>query len=247
MRHQKKRHKLGRNASHRKATLIALGNALIAHKRITTTVARAKALRTFIEPVLSRAREDSQHNRRQAFRRLRDKQSVTTLFTEVAEKIGDRPGGYTRVVRIGRRAGDAAPMAVVELVDYNEADAASSGGAQKTRRTRRGRRRGGSASPAPEKQQEAVEVAEAPESADVSGDAEGEPDAPAEAVAASDDGDAVSEAEASAPEAEASAPEVEASASETEAPVSEAASDADVSDAEVSDADAEPEADKEGA
>ncbi len=231
MRHQKKRHKLGRNASHRKATLIALGNALIAHKRITTTVARAKALRTFIEPVLSRAKKDSQHNRRQAFRRLRDKQSVTTLFTEVAEKIGDRPGGYTRVVRIGRRAGDAAPMAVVELVDYNEADAAASGGSQKTRRTRRGRRRGGSASAAPEKQQEGVEVVEAPESADVSGEAEAEPDAPAEA--ASDDGDAVSE--------------TEASGSETEAPVSEAASDVDAPDSDASDADAEPEADKEGA
>ena len=241
MRHQKKRHKLGRNASHRKATLIALGNALIAHKRITTTLARAKALRTFIEPVLTRAREDSQHNRRQAFRRLRDKQSVTTLFTEVAEKIGDRPGGYTRVVRIGRRAGDAAPMAVVELVDYNEADAAASGGSQKTRRTRRGRRRGGSASAAPEQQQEAVEVVEAPESADVSGEAEAEPDAPAEASvaeAASDDADAVSEVEAPAPEAEASAPEAEA-------PAPEAASDADASDSDVSDA--EPEADKEGA
>lgn len=235
MRHQKKRHKLGRNASHRKATLIALGNALIAHKRITTTLARAKALRTFIEPVLTRAREDSQHNRRQAFRRLRDKQSVTMLFTEVAEKIGDRPGGYTRVVRIGRRAGDAAPMAVVELVDYNEADAAASGGSQKTRRTRRGRRRGGSASAAPEQQQEAVEVVEAPESADVSGEAEAEPDAPAEAAeAASDDGDAVSEAEAPAPEVEAS--------------VSEAASDVDASDPDASDvSDAEPEADKEGA
>lgn len=214
MRHQKKRHKLGRNASHRKATLIALGNALIAHKRITTTVARAKALRTFIEPVLSRAREDSQHNRRQAFRRLRDKQSVTTLFTEVAEKIGDRPGGYTRVVRIGRRAGDAAPMAVVELVDYNEADAAASGGSQKTRRTRRGRRRGGSAPAAPEKQQDAVDVADSPDEAmHVSGDAEAEPDAPAEASvpaeAASDDGDAVSEAEAPAPAPEASAPETD--------------------------------------
>ncbi len=243
MRHQKKRHKLGRNASHRKATLIALGNALIAHKRITTTLARAKALRAFIEPVLTRAREDSQHNRRQAFRRLRDKQSVTTLFTEVAEKIGDRPGGYTRVVRIGRRAGDAAPMAVVELVDYNEADAAASGGSQKTRRTRRGRRRGG-ASAAPEKQQEAVE---APEAMHVSGDAEGESDVPAEASAAeaaSDDADAVSEAEAPAPAPEASAPETETLAPEAEASVSEP--DAPVPDAASDVSDAEPEADKEG-
>lgn len=142
MRHQKKRHKLGRTASHRKATLAALGNALITHKRVTTTVPRAKALRTFIEPIITRAKDDSQHNRRQVFRHLRDKQAVTTLFTEVAEKIGERPGGYTRVVRIGRRAGDAAPMAIIELVDYNETDGTTGAGSQKSgKRTRRGRRR----------------------------------------------------------------------------------------------------------
>lgn len=142
MRHQKKRHKLGRTASHRKATLVALGNALITHKRVTTTVPRAKALRTFIEPIITRAKDDSQHNRRQVFRHLRDKQAVTTLFTEVAEKIKERPGGYTRVVRIGRRAGDAAPMAIIELVDYNETDAATGAGSQTSgKRTRRGRRR----------------------------------------------------------------------------------------------------------
>ncbi len=212
MRHQKKRHKLGRNASHRKATLIALGNALITHKRVTTTVSRAKALRTFIEPVLTRAREDSQHNRRQAFRRLRDKQSVTTLFTDVAEKIGDRPGGYTRVVRIGRRAGDAAPMAVVELVDYNEADAAVSGGPQKSRRTRRGRRRSGGVSVGPDKQQEA---GEAVRPADVSGDEEEATDAlaeePVSVEAASD-----SEARPSDPEASAD-PSSDSSEAESEA------------------------------
>ena len=200
MRHQKKRHKLGRNASHRKATLISLGNALITHKRVTTTVPKAKALRTFIEPILTRAKDDSQHNRRQVFRRLRDKQSVTTLFTEVAGKIGERPGGYTRVVKIGRRAGDAAPMAVVELVDYNASDAAASAGPAKTRRTRRGRRRAGaSASPA---RPEAVDTGVK----DVAGDAAGESTAPArpEAVdtgAKDVAGDVAGESAASAEEA----------------------------------------------
>ena len=165
MRHQRKRHKLGRNASHRKATLVALGNALITHKRVTTTVPRAKALRTFIEPILTRAKDDSQHNRRQAFRHLRDKQAVTTLFTEVAEKIGERPGGYTRVVRIGRRAGDAAPMAIIELVDYNETDETTGVGSQKSsKRTRRGGRSSSkSVTPATTKQADEIPAAEAPE------------------------------------------------------------------------------------
>ena len=200
MRHQKKRHKLGRNASHRKATLISLGNALITHKRVTTTVPKAKALRTFIEPILTRAKDDSQHNRRQVFRRLRDKQSVTALFTEVAGKIGERPGGYTRVVKIGRRAGDAAPMAVVELVDYNASDAAASAGPAKTRRTRRGRRRGGaSASPArPEVVDTGVK--------DVAEDAAGESAAASaeEAIEAASDSEAVGAPESSVPDPEAS-------------------------------------------
>ena len=200
MRHQKKRHKLGRNASHRKATLISLGNALITHKRVTTTVPKAKALRTFIEPILTRAKDDSQHNRRQVFRRLRDKQSVTALFTEVAGKIGERPGGYTRVVKIGRRAGDAAPMAVVELVDYNASDAAASAGPAKTRRTRRGRRRGGaSASPA---RPEAVDTG----AKDVAEDAVGESAAASaeEAIEAASDSEAVGAPESSVPDPEAS-------------------------------------------
>jgi len=183
MRHQKKRHKLGRTASHRKATLAALGNALITHKRVTTTVPRAKALRTFIEPIITRAKDDSQHNRRQVFRHLRDKQAVTTLFTEVAEKIGERPGGYTRVVRIGRRAGDAAPMAIIELVDYNETDAAVGGaGPQKSKRTRRGRRRGAgsAAAPAPATDEPPVAVSTMETSGNV--DEEAAPAEPAEAI-----------------------------------------------------------------
>ncbi len=186
MRHQRKRHKLGRNASHRKATLVALGNALITHKRVTTTVPRAKALRTFIEPIITRAKDDSQHNRRQAFRHLRDKQSVTALFTEVAEKIGERPGGYTRVVRIGRRAGDAAPMAIVELVDYNETgETTGAGSQQSSKRTRRGGRRSSkSVTPATTKQADEIPAAEAPED---SGEQEAVPEDSGEQEAAPED------------------------------------------------------------
>lgn len=146
MRHQKKRHKIGRGHAHRKATLKALSTALIRHKRITTTIPKAKALRTFIEPIITRSREDSTHNRRQAFRHLQDKLIVKELFDEVGPQVGDRPGGYTRVVRLGRRAGDGAELAMIELVDYN--DVQPEGGASGRKRTRRGggkgrRRRGG--------------------------------------------------------------------------------------------------------
>lgn len=139
MRHQKKGFKLGRTYGHRRSTLAALSCALIRHKRIHTTLTKAKALRMFIEPLITRAKEDTTHNRRQVFRYLQDKAAVKELFGEIAEKINGRPGGYTRVVRIGRRPGDGAEMAVIELVDYNDVKPADS---QKTRRrTRRGRGR----------------------------------------------------------------------------------------------------------
>lgn len=152
MRHQRKRHRIGRGHAHRKATLAALSSALIAHKRITTTAAKAKALRTFVEPLLNRAKEDSTHNRREVFRRLQDKQAVTELFGDVASKIGDRPGGYTRVVKLGQRAGDGAEMAIIELVDYNDVRPDGDAGRGRRRRTRRGssgsgRRRSSSKSP----------------------------------------------------------------------------------------------------
>jgi len=136
MRHQKKRHKLGRTTSHRKATLAALGTALIRHKRITTTVTKAKALREYIEPLITRSKEDTSHNRRQVFRRLQDNASVSELFTDVSAQVGDRPGGYTRVIKLGRRAGDGAPLAMIELVDYNDVRPEGTGGTSK--RTRRG-------------------------------------------------------------------------------------------------------------
>ncbi len=135
MRHQKKIKKLGRTASHRKATLAAMGSALIEHKRIETTLPKAKALRSFVEPLINRAKEDSTANRRQVFRHLRSKEAVKELFGDVAGRIGDRPGGYTRVVKLGLRQGDAAELAVVELVDYN--DVQPDGGSKRTRRTRR--------------------------------------------------------------------------------------------------------------
>jgi large subunit ribosomal protein L17 len=135
MRHQKKGHKMGRSAPHRKRTLQAMSRALIDKKRIQTTVPKAKALRPFVEPLITRAKEDTTHNRRQAFRHLQDKAAVRELFDEVAVEVGDRPGGYTRIIKLGRRTGDGAERAMVELVDYG-------GGQPKTgsdrRRTRRG-------------------------------------------------------------------------------------------------------------
>ena len=140
MRHQRKRHKLGRSASHRKATLGALSAALIEHKRITTTIAKAKALRPFIEPLITRAKKDTTHNRRQVFRRLQDKRAIAELFGDVAEQVADRPGGYTRVIKLGQRFGDGTEMAMVELVDYN--DVQPEGTSSSSSRTRRGSGKG---------------------------------------------------------------------------------------------------------
>jgi large subunit ribosomal protein L17 len=137
MRHQNRIAKLGRTNTHRKATLSALSTALITHKRITTTLPKAKALRMFVEPILTRAKADTTQNRRQVFRRLQDKYAVTELFTEIAGKIAERPGGYCRIVKLGQRAGDSAEMAVIELVDYNDTGGSTKAGAKK-RRTRRG-------------------------------------------------------------------------------------------------------------
>jgi len=149
MRHQQKGFKLGRTAAHRKATLSAMSTALIKHKRITTTHAKARALRMYVEPLINRAKEDTTHNRRQVFRRLQDKHAVTELFGDVAERVGTRPGGYTRIVKIGQRAGDSAPMAIIELVDYNDVKPeGASGGRRKTRRSRSRRGSGAKAAAA---------------------------------------------------------------------------------------------------
>jgi large subunit ribosomal protein L17 len=140
MRHRKKFNHLSRKAPHRKAMLANMASSLILHKRITTTTAKAKALRTFVEPVITRSREDSTHSRRIAFKHLRDKHAVSELFREVAGKVGDRPGGYTRIIKLGNRPGDNADMCIIELVDYNE-NLLAEKAAAKSKATRR--RRGG--------------------------------------------------------------------------------------------------------
>ena len=120
MRHGKKIKSLKRNAAERKALLTNLAKSLIRHKRIKTTLTKAKVLRSFIEPIITKAKVDSMHNRRQVFAHFQDKNPVKTLFNEIAFKVADRPGGYTRIIRLNPRLGDAAEMALIELVDYNE-------------------------------------------------------------------------------------------------------------------------------
>ncbi|WP_431123096.1 50S ribosomal protein L17 [Flagellimonas flava] len=145
MRHGKKFNHLGRTAAHRKAMLANMASSLIEHKRINTTVAKAKALKQFVEPLITKAKtennqttEKSTHNRRVVFASLRNKYAVTELFGEVAEKVGDRPGGYTRIIKLGNRLGDNADMAMIELVDFNELYNAGKPAKKSTRRSRRG-------------------------------------------------------------------------------------------------------------
>ncbi len=120
MRHGKKVNHLSRQRGHRKSMLANMACSLIEHKRINTTVAKAKALKVFIEPLVTKSKEDTTHNRRIVFAYLRNKYAVTELFREVAAKVGDRPGGYTRIIKLGNRLGDNADMAMIELVDFNE-------------------------------------------------------------------------------------------------------------------------------
>src|SRR3978361_438791 len=119
MRHGRKVNHLGRTDSHRKAMMANMASSLILHKRITTTLAKAKALRVYVEPILTKAKSDTTHSRRIVFSYLQDKEAVTILFREIAEKIATRPGGYTRIIKLENRLGDNAEMAMIELVDYN--------------------------------------------------------------------------------------------------------------------------------
>lgn len=140
MRHGDKIKNLGRTASHRRALLSNLTIQLIEHKRLTTTLAKAKSLRMYAEPIINRAKEDTTHNRRLVFSYLQSKEAIKELFGTVSEKIADRPGGYTRIIKLAPRMGDAAEMAMIELVDFNELykkDSADAS-AKKTRRSRRG-------------------------------------------------------------------------------------------------------------
>ncbi|ERK39646.1 50S ribosomal protein L17 [Segatella baroniae] len=137
MRHNKKFNHLGRTASHRKAMLANMAISLIMHKRITTTLAKAKALKKYVEPLLTRSKKDDTNSRRVVFRYLQNKEAVKELFGEVAAKVADRPGGYTRVIKLGNRRGDAAPIAFIELVDFDENMAKAPKAEKKTRRSRR--------------------------------------------------------------------------------------------------------------
>ena len=162
MRHGKKFNHLGRTAPHRKAMLSNMASSLIQHKRISTTVAKAKALRKYVEPLITKAKTDSTHSRRVVFSYLQDKESVTTLFGEVAGRVADRPGGYTRIIKTGNRLGDNADMCIIELVDYNEnlLSEVKEAPAKKSRRSRRGGKKKAEATPVAETSVEVVEEAE---------------------------------------------------------------------------------------
>ena len=136
MRHNKKINHLGRTSSHRQAMLSNMASSLIKHKRIFTTLAKAKALRKYVEPLVTKSKEDTTHSRRIVFASLQDKVAVTELFTKISEKIEDRPGGYTRIIKTGNRLGDNATMCFIELVDFNENMLKTKKAASKTRRSR---------------------------------------------------------------------------------------------------------------
>ena len=148
MRHNKAINHLGRKSAHRKALLSNMASSLILEKRITTTVAKAKALKSYVEPLITKSKDDSTHSRRVVFSYLKSNEAVSELFRNVAPKIADRPGGYTRVLHVGFRQGDAAEMALIELVDFNEAAAAAPKAAKKT--TRRSRAKKAEEAAAPE-------------------------------------------------------------------------------------------------
>jgi len=139
MRHRKSFNHLGRTSSHRGAMLSNMANSLLLHKRITTTLAKAKALRVYVEPLLTRAKNDTTHNRREVFSLLQSKTVVAELFRDIVLKIGDRPGGYTRILKTGNRLGDNAEMCFIELVDYNEN--MLSGGKKEAGKKRRSRKK----------------------------------------------------------------------------------------------------------
>ena len=153
MRHNKAINHLGRKSGHRKALLANMAASLILHKRIETTVAKAKALKSYVEPLITKSKDDSTHSRRVVFSYLKSKEAVSELFRTVAPKIADRPGGYTRVLKTGFRQGDGADMALIELVDFNEAALASAPKAAK-KTTRRSSKKAAEAAPAAEAQAE---------------------------------------------------------------------------------------------
>ena len=156
MRHNKAINHLGRKSGHRKALLANMATSLILHKRIQTTVAKAKALKMYVEPLITKSKEDTTHSRRVVFSYLKNKEAVTELFRTVAPKIADRPGGYTRVLKTGFRQGDGADMALIELVDFNEA-ALASAPKKAAKKVRRSSKKAAEAAPAAEVETPAAE------------------------------------------------------------------------------------------
>ena len=210
MRHNKKFNHLGRQRGHRRSMLKNLAVSLIEHKRISTTLAKAKALRVYVEPIITRSKDNSMHARRTAFRYLQNKEAVKELFAEVGPKVADRPGGYVRVIRTGRRLGDNAETAIIELVDFN-ADYNLKGDDKKgkTRRSRRGGKKKATAASAPATAEVAVADATAAEATA----AEAAPAAEvAEAAEQVTDTDQLAQVQETTPMGDAEAPAVEAEA-----------------------------------
>lgn len=185
MRHGKKLNHLGRTSSHRKAMLSNMASSLILHKRITTTVAKAKELRKYVEPLITKSKEDTTHSRRVAFSYLQNKESVKELYGSVAEKVASRPGGYTRIIRLGSRLGDNAELCMMELVDFNELLLGETAAKPKAKRTRRGKASSAKAEASDaevveEKAPKAVKPAEAEAVSEEAVEAKAEETAPAE-------------------------------------------------------------------
>jgi large subunit ribosomal protein L17 len=166
MRHGKTINHLGRTASHREAMLANMASSLILHKRINTTLAKAKALRKYVEPLITKSKDDTTHSRRTVFAYLKDKEAVTILFREVSGKIADRPGGYTRIIKTGFRQGDNAEMAMIELVDYNELLLKTAKGEAKAKTTRRSRSTGAAKATAPKAAEPKADAPAADEAAE---------------------------------------------------------------------------------
>ena len=167
MRHGRKVNHLGRTHEHRLAMLSNMATSLIMHKRIKTTVAKAKALQKYVDPIITRSKDDTTHSRRMVFRYLQNKYAVTELFREISAKVGDRPGGYTRIIKLGTRLGDAAEMCLIELVDFNEAALASTTKKAAKKSTRRSSKKAADAPKA-----EAAEVKEEAVAAEAAAPAE---------------------------------------------------------------------------
>lgn len=209
MRHKKKFNHLSRKRGHRQAMLSNMASSLIIHKRIKTTTAKAKALRSYVEPLITKSKEDTTHSRREVFSYLQDKEATAELFREVAVKVGERPGGYTRIIKLGNRLGDSAEMCVMELVDYNENLLAEKAAASKSSRRRRGGRKksqaqaeGAVVDVAADQAEATGESTEAPEASEVSADTPEAAEAP-ESTEATDTREAPVEEVKEAPAAEA--------------------------------------------